>query len=153
MELVARVMSLRGLLIVASIATHLIVSACSTAGSFPLLSFPGLTGNDKASEAHEADTCPTPEKCAAQLRILVSDPVRNWVGQPQSADAYANGTRLFAYRALKKKLSCDELRRALAETEAAGPSLQAPRYAGARKLMSEVRGELGAEKSKRCRRA
>jgi len=152
-ELVARVMSLRGLLIVASIATHLIVSACSTAGSFPLLSLPGLTGNDKASETHEADTCPTPEKCAAQLRILVSDPVRNWVGHQQSPDAYANGTRLFAYRALKKKLSCDELHRALTETEAAGPSLHAPRYAGARKLMSEVRGELNAEKAKRCRKA
>ena len=152
MELVARTMSLRALLAVASTAIHLFVSACSTGGSFPPL--PGLTGNDKdpPEVAHEADTCPTPEKCAAQLRILVSDPVRNWIGQPQSADAYANGTRLFAYRALKKKLTCDELRRALLETEAAGPALQAPRYEGARRLMSEVRGELSSEKSKRCRR-
>src|SRR5262249_40291138 len=97
--------------------------------------------------AHEADSCPTPEKCATQLRILVTDPVRNWVGQPQSADAYANGTRLFAYRALKKKLSCDELRRALVETETAGPSLQGPRYEAARKWRGDGRRKGGAERT------
>jgi hypothetical protein len=149
-------MSLRALPAVASFAALLTMSACSTGSSFSLLpGLPGLGGNENASPGatHEADACPTPEKCATQLRILVSDPVRNWVGQPQSAEAYANGTRLFAYRALKKKLTCDELRRALVETETAGPSLQGPRYEGARKLMSEVRRELGAEKTKRCQKA
>jgi hypothetical protein len=151
-------MSLRALHAVLSTATLLIASACSTGSSVSLLpSFPslGLLDDGKASPSapHESEACPTPEKCAAQLRILVSDPVRNWVGQPQSADAYANGTRLFAYRALKKKLTCDELRRAVAETQAAGPSLQPARYEGARKLMGEVRRELTAERTKRCSKA
>jgi len=148
-------MLLRPHLAVASFAALLTVSACGTGGSFSLPGLPGLGGSENASAeaTHEADSCPTPEKCATQLRILVTDPVRNWVGQPQSADAYANGTRLFAYRALKKKLSCDELRRALVETEAAGPSLQGPRYEAARKLMSDVRRELGAERTRRCQKA
>jgi hypothetical protein len=152
-ERVARIMVLRVFLAVASITIALILSACSTGSSISLLpGLPQLFGTQEAP-TQEADACPTPEKCAAQLRILVKDPVRKWVGQPQSADAYANGTRLFAYRALKRKLTCDELRRALVETEAAGPSLQPVRYAGARKLMSEVRRELGAERTKRCRKA
>src|SRR5262245_26104331 len=142
-------MLLRPHLAVAALAAFLTLSACSAGSSFSLL--PGLGGNE--SPAPEADSCPTPEKCASQLRMLVSDPVRNWAGQPQSADAYANGTRLFAYRALRKKLSCDELRRALVETETAGPSLHGPRYEAARKLMSDVRRELGAEKTRRCQKA
>jgi hypothetical protein len=113
-----------------------------------------MVTNEKPSSegSHDADTCPTPEACAAQLKILVSDPVRGWVGQSQSPDGYANGTRLFAYRALKKKLTCDELGRALTEMDAASasPSLQVARYDTARKLMSEVRHELGAERTKRC---
>jgi hypothetical protein len=135
----------------ASTAGLVAIWGCSSPGSgFPL--FPGMGAAEKiASEgSHDAEACPTPEKCAAQLKILVSDPIRNWVGQAQSPDAYTNGTRLFAYRALKKKLTCDELGRALAEMEAASPSLQAARYDTARKLMSVVRHELGAERTKRC---
>ena len=144
-------MALRVLLRVASFAALLTMSACGTGSSFSL-GLPGL-GGEEPPASHEADSCPTPEKCATQLKMLVADPVRNWVGQPQSAEAYANGTRLFAYRALKKKLTCDELHRALVETESAGPSLQGPRYEGARKLMGDVRRELGAEKTRRCRKA
>jgi hypothetical protein len=127
------------------------MSACSApGGGLPL--FPGMATNEKASSegSHDADTCPTPQECAAQLKILVSDPIRGWVGKPQSSDDYANGTRLFAYHALKKRLTCDELGRALTELEAASPSLQAARYDTARKLMSEVRHELGTERTKRC---
>ncbi|HSR81701.1 MAG TPA: hypothetical protein VLL28_13075 [Hyphomicrobiaceae bacterium] len=143
---------MRVLLRVASFAALLMMSACGTGSSFSLPGFPSLGGSENEA-SHEADACPTPEKCATQLRMLVTDPVRNWVGQPQSAEAYANGTRLFAYRALKKKLTCDELHRALVETETAGQSLQGARYEGARKLMTDVRRELGAERTKRCRKA
>jgi hypothetical protein len=31
------------------------------------------------------------------LSALINDPTRNWIGQPQSAAEYANGTRFFAY--------------------------------------------------------
>jgi len=147
-------MLLRVLLRVASFAALLAMSACGTGSSFSLLpGLPGLGGSESEASPEADNTCPTPEKCATQLRMLVTDPVRNWVGQPQSAEACANGTRLFAYRALKKKLTCEELHRALAETETAGPSLQGARYEGARKLMTDVRRELGAERTKRCRKA
>ena len=99
-------MLLRVLLRVASFAALLTMSACGTGSSFSLLpGLPGLGGSESEASPEADNTCPTPEKCATQLRMLVTDPVRNWVGQPQSAEAYANGTRLFAYRALKRRLA------------------------------------------------
>jgi hypothetical protein len=150
-KLTDRTASFRRPLAVASSAMLLVMSACSApGGGLPL--FPGMGTNEKppSEGSQDAATCATPEECATQLKILVSDPIRGWVGQPQSPDGYANGTRLFAYRALKKKLTCDELGRALTEMDAASPSLQAARYDTARKLMSGVRHELGAERTKRC---
>jgi hypothetical protein len=82
---------------------------------------------------------------------MVNDPKRDWVGQVQSPDVYAKGTRLFAYRALRKKLTCIELKRALDETTAAIPSLEPARYTRVRVLMTEVAHELGVEDGKRCR--
>ena len=64
-----------------------------------------------ALHANDAvEICAPPQQCAVQLTVLVDDPKRDWVGQPQSADGYADGTRLFAYRALRKKLTCGELK-------------------------------------------
>ena len=111
---------LRPSLAVLSIAILFVMSGCSSPDGFAL--FAGTGADGKSADASDANTCPTPEKCAAQLKILVSDPVRDWIGQPQPPDSYANGTRLFAYRALKKKLTCDELGRALAETGRRCPS-------------------------------
>jgi hypothetical protein len=143
-------MSLRPSLAVLSIAILFVMSGCSSPDGFALSV--GMGADGKSADASDANTCPTAEKCAAQLKILVSDPVRDWIGQPQPPDSYANGTRLFAYRALKKKLTCDELGRALAETDAAAPSLQGARYDAPRKLLAEVTRELSVEKGKRCRR-
>jgi hypothetical protein len=81
---------------------------------------------------------------------MVDDPMRDWVGQPQSADGYTNGTRLFAYRALRKKLTCSELKRALDEMTAATPLLQPARYENVRTLAIIVARELKAEHGKRC---
>ena len=81
---------------------------------------------------------------------MVGDPKRDWVGQPQSPEAYANGTRLFAYRALRKKLSCGELKIALQDTTAAATLLQTPRYERARTLTTAVGHELKIEQDKRC---
>jgi hypothetical protein len=81
---------------------------------------------------------------------MVGDPKRDWVGQPQSPEAYANGTRLFAYRALRKKLSCDELKRALEDMHTASSALQSPRHERVRTLASAVSQELTAEQGKRC---
>lgn len=81
---------------------------------------------------------------------MVDDPMRDWVGQPQSADGYATGTRFFAYRALRKKLTCSELKRAHDEMTAATPLLQPARYGNARTLATTVSRELKAEHAKRC---
>jgi hypothetical protein len=107
----------------------------------------------KASTPNPAapDRCSMPEDCAAELKKLVKDPKRDWIGRAQSAEAYATGTRLFAYRALRKTLTCNELERALAEIDAAAPSLEPSRYARAHALMREVAQELGSERSNRCR--
>ena len=82
---------------------------------------------------------------------MIDDPKRDWVGQVQPPDIYANGTRLFAYRALRKKLSCSELKRALEETKAAMPSLEPARYARVRTLITDVARELNVEHGNRCR--
>ena len=76
-----------------------------------------------------------------QLKVLVDDPKRDWVGQPQSADGYADGTRLFAYRVLPKKLTCGELKRALDDTTAATALLQPARYEKVRTLATAVSRE------------
>ena len=127
----------------------LLLSGCNSPGGFSIFAGDNVSAETVPTSEIEY-TCPTPDKCAAQLKILVSDPVRDWIGQPQSADGYATGTRLFAYRALRKKLTCGELGRALGETTAATALLQPARYENARILATTVTRELKAEHSKRC---
>jgi hypothetical protein len=106
---------------------------------------------EKPEQSAEAASCPTPEACAAQLKKMVVDPKRDWIGQPQSPDDYANGTRLFAYRALRKKLTCNELRGAIEDTKAAASLLQSPRHERARALTTTVARELKSEQDRRCK--
>jgi hypothetical protein len=129
----------------------LLLSGCTASGGIAL--FPAGGASEKAPPAvpPEADTCPTPEKCAEQLRKMIKDPKRDWIGQPQSQDAYADGTRLFAYRALRKKLTCNELKRAFEDADAATSSMQQARYGHVRALTAAVARELKAEQDKRCR--
>ena len=100
----------------------------------------------------DPDACGTPQDCAAHLKRLVKDPNRDWIGVPQSADGYSNGTRFFAYRTLRKKLTCSELQRAAEDSKAAMTSLNASRYDRARALAGEVNRELTTEQGKRCNR-
>jgi hypothetical protein len=129
----------------------LLLSGCASPGEFSL-----FTGNDPSDTetasltAATESTCQTPQQCAVQLRALVDDPKREWVGQPQSADGYADGTRLFAYRVLRKKLTCGELKRALDDTTSATALLQPVRYEKVRTLATAVSRELRAEHGKRC---
>jgi hypothetical protein len=90
-------------------ACLLLLTGCSAPSNFSL--FPGNFFSEQAPSPSPAatDTCSTADKCAAELKRMVKDPKRDWIGQPQSPDAYANGTRLFAYRALRKNLTCTEL--------------------------------------------
>src|SRR5262245_12901631 len=129
----------------------LLLSGCASPGELPF--FTGGTSSDTETASLTApteSTCQTPQQCAVQLRVLVNDPKRDWVGQPQSSDGYADGTRLFAYRVLRKKLTCAELKRALDETTAATALLQPARYEKVRMLATAVSRELKTEHGKRC---
>lgn len=134
----------------------LTLGGCSGQTSLPMI-FPQLgkmseePPADAKKEPQEAPVCKGAEKCAAHLRKLVSNPKRDWVGQRHGPEAYTDGTRLFAYRALKPKLTCAELARAYAETRETAPALKGEAHAATRKLMTEVSGELRAERQKRCK--
>jgi hypothetical protein len=94
----------------------------------------------------------------AQLKALIDDPARGWIGKTSSPAEYATGTRLFAYRALRAQLTCPQLTTARGEIEAAGKTFRAP-VAGvtplqARRLLAlnaEVERELGTEFAARCK--
>jgi len=110
-----------------------------------------LIGQPKPAVA-DPDVCETSHDCAARLSNLVKNPNRDWIGVPQSADGYSNGTRLFAYRALRKKLTCGELQLAIEDTKAAMLTLEKASYERARVLAGEVTRELATEQGKRCHR-
>ena len=105
----------------------------------------------------EQPNCGTGTACLARLKALIADPERRWISHSASAAEVANGTRLFAYRALRDKLSCAEIRLALAEIEAAETAFRAP-VAGVSatqasrvlSLNAEVGQELRAELAARC---
>jgi hypothetical protein len=89
---------------------------------------------------------------------MADDPTRSWIAQRPAPVIYANGTRLFAYRALRGKLSCRELTLGLDETQALASSLDGgirgltlDQVTRVRALNSQVDGELRAEHSERCR--
>jgi hypothetical protein len=111
-----------------------------------------------AAKRAELPTCATGSECMAQLKALIDDPARGWIGKVQAPAEYANGTRLFAYRALRTRLTCQELTTALGEITAAGKTFRAP-VAGVTPLQvrrvlalnADVERELQAEFAVRCK--
>src|SRR5262245_32813803 len=133
---------------ISGIAALVCLAGCSGQdGEIPFT----LIGEPKPAVA-DPDVCDTAQDCAVRVRNLVKSPNRDWIGVPQSADGYSNGTRLFAYRTLRKKLTCGELQLALEDTKAAMSTLEKASYERARALAGEVRGELATEQGKRCTR-
>jgi hypothetical protein len=101
--------------------------------------------------------CGSDAACLSQLRALIDDPERRWIGSPLPPAEYARGVRLFAYRVLRARLTCSELVVALAEIEAARKPLSGTvagitpaQAARARMLSDEVEAELRAERAARC---
>ncbi len=138
-------------LVVAAVVPMLLPGCSGTTG-LPLL--PGLKqeqAEDAKPEKPAEPTCKTAQACASVLRKLVAQPNRDWIGSEQPPERYADGTRLFAYRALRRKMTCAELDRAVAETRDARPKLQGEALAGTRTLMGKVNTELRAEHLARCR--
>ena len=88
---------------------------------------------------------------------LLADRERTWIGRPQSPWDHADGTRQFAYRALRGKLTCKELTLAIDEIAKAMQALVAPvgmvsdQVARVRALDAQVHDELRTEHGSRCR--
>ena len=66
---------------------------------------PSVKPRAGASPPRQAAACKTDNDCVVILSALIKDPKRAWIGRPQSAAEYANGTRFFAYRALRRTLT------------------------------------------------
>lgn len=95
----------------------------------------------------------------ARLKAMTSDPSRRWVREPATADAYASGVRLFAFRTKKRELTCEELSIGRREADAAGAVVRGPQGRGlspaqisrAAMFGQEVSRELAGEMKRRCR--
>jgi hypothetical protein len=140
----------------------LFLAACTATenqapGSTPSL-LERLFAGEKPVAANKKDSCGTALQCRAVLKAMINDPKRSWVGQQQAAVAYADGTRLFAYRGLRAKLSCTELALAIDEIRATAKSFVEPvsgvapdRVSRTRALSRQVEGELVRERARRCK--
>ena len=150
---------------ITGIFAALLLAGCAGIGDPNSTATPGLLDKllaksppESAAPAPEKEGCGTASHCKSVLKKMVDDPKRGWVGQQQPPVAYTDGTRLFAYRALRTKLSCRELTLALGEVRAASKSLtgtvpgvtpnQATRT---RALNTQVEVELSRERAARCR--
>lgn len=107
----------------------------------------------------EKDTmrCGVGVDCLAVLRTMVADPKQSWMMRAPTPMEFSNGTRLFAYRALRKRLDCGKLRFAGAELDWALDTfsrdvegIDAEQRARVAALATEVRAELEAEIKERC---
>jgi hypothetical protein len=96
--------------------------------------------------------------CVAVLRAMIDDPKQSWMMRAPTPMEFANGTRLFAYRALKTTLECGKLRFANAELDWAVDTFSSNRLEGVdavhrarvAALAQAVRGEIEDEIKKRC---
>ena len=82
---------------------------------------------------------------------------REWLRTPPTPETYASGTRLFAMRALKASLTCQELAQGLSQIAVAAKFLGTPisgvevqQQERIRVLNIEVERELRAETRSRC---
>jgi hypothetical protein len=129
----------------------------TTVAATKLAASPPVKPRAGASPPRQAAACKTDSDCVVILSALIKDPKRAWIGQPQSAADYANGTRFFAYRALRRTLTCRELTRASRDLDVATTRLQAPssevtaaQAASALSLARAVKTELMSERAGRC---
>lgn len=111
----------------------------------------------RAPSASERDSCGTPDQCALQLKLMIEDSERRWIGQWPSTASYADGTRLFAYRLLRAELTCPELVLALDEIRSvaksfggAVPGVKPEQVTRVRALNIEVESQLQTEHAERC---
>lgn len=106
---------------------------------------------------HDTTRCGVGVDCLALLRAMIADPKQSWMMRAPTPAEFANGTRLFAYRALRKSLDCGKLRFAGAELEWAIDTfsrdvegMDVAHRARVAALAREVRAEIEAEIKQRC---
>ena len=111
----------------------------------------------KALTESDLTNCGLGADCLAVLRAMIADSTQSWMVRAPTPQEFANGTRLFAYRALKSTLECGKLRFANAELDWAvdtfkggADNVEADHRARVAALAEAVRGELTAEIKKRC---
>ena len=93
------------------------------------------------------------------LRTMLADREHRWVKQPATADSYASGVRLFAFKSRKRDLTCDDLAAGRREADAgpavlrgpAGKHLTPAQVSRGAILAGEVSRELSVEMRRRCR--
>jgi len=90
---------------------------------------------------------------------MLADKQRVWVQRTPTAEAYASGVRLFAYKKTKKALTCAELDVGIREASGARASLRSakarlsPAQIGRGAMLGdEVSRELSREKKRRCKK-
>jgi hypothetical protein len=101
--------------------------------------------------------CSAGGSCMNQLKRMVDGTNRTWIGRPEPPQQFADGTRLFAYRALRPNLSCRELSLALTEIDTSSKKVLDPasavssdRAQRVAALANDVAGELNSEHAARC---
>jgi len=113
------------------------------------------------SKRHCVDDSPACIKARqTELGTILADKDKRWIQRPATADSYAGGVRLFAYKKRKRELSCAELAVAHKEAEAgpavlrgpAGKHLTPAQVSRGAMLATEVSRELHREMQRRCRR-
>lgn len=99
------------------------------------------------------------ERRQAALRAMLDDKQRVWVQRTPTAEAYASGVRLFAFKKTKHQLTCPELGVGIREASGARQSLRSAssrlssaQVARGAMLGDEVARELTREKNRRCKR-
>jgi hypothetical protein len=117
------------------------------------------TKTEPTKTAAKTDTAPCSAggSCMNQLKRMVDGTNRTWIGRPEPPQQFADGTRLFAYRALRPNLTCRELSLALTEIDTSSKKVLDPASAVSSEraqrvaaLATDVAGELSSEHSARC---
>lgn len=123
------------------------------------------TGLFDVGDSKTAYSCldDSPE-CVAErqvtLKSMLADKDRTWIKDPATPHAHASGVRLFAFRARKKELSCEELAHGRREADGAAMSLRGSQGLGlspaqisrASMFAAEVSRELSTEmRARRCK--
>jgi hypothetical protein len=93
----------------------------------------------------------------SMVNSMAGDPGRSWIGRPATHQEHQSGVRLFAYQKTKDQLSCDELKKGIAEMGEAKqalaggplPGVTAERNNMVKAMTEDVRGQLERQKKKK----